>query len=367
MRDGQRPGRRLAREGRLATFTWLAHVFFSFRKVPDDGLVPSNCELDPDMRPVNILCMDGGGIRGRCLLAMVEEMEDMLGSPVASHFDLIAGTSIGGCGALFISHFPAKGEAARMGRTALRELATRCFADKSAWRLFQGGYLCADARREFMLELCGAAPLAAGGPRAFAVAARRKADGKGGLEPFLFRTYEVPRADGHEDGTLAGISALPGTHAGSLCRAVEATSAAPVLFPRTRLDHVDMAAARSGGIRRLVRFLRKGTTSEDGVHGDVVDGGAGESSFLADGGLVANDPSALALREARWLWPRRPIGTVVSLGTGNPSALRTDDDGVHGEREAAGCPNLPHAAHRLPPPSTAAWCAPCSSCFRSDG
>ena len=67
--------------------------------------------FDPDAEPLNILCMDGGGIRGRNLMVMVEEIEAVIGRPVAECFDLVAGTSIGGCGALLISQFPGHGEA----------------------------------------------------------------------------------------------------------------------------------------------------------------------------------------------------------------------------------------------------------------
>ena len=41
-----------------------------------------------------------------------------------------------------------------------------------------------------------------------------------------------------------------------------------------------------------------------------------DGQALTDGGLVANDPTAIALREAAALWPHRPVGLVVSLGTG---------------------------------------------------
>ena len=105
--------------------------------------------FDPGAAPINVLCMDGGGIRGRCLLAMVEEMEAVLGAPIAEHFDLIAGTSIGGCGSLFLSRYPEWGHATRMARKALQELQSRCFAAKQRnWgRLFSRGFLCADARQ----------------------------------------------------------------------------------------------------------------------------------------------------------------------------------------------------------------------------
>ena len=61
--------------------------------------------FSPDAEPVNILCLDGGGIRGRNQVVLVEELEAALGSPVADQFDLVAGTSIGGCGALFVARY----------------------------------------------------------------------------------------------------------------------------------------------------------------------------------------------------------------------------------------------------------------------
>jgi len=67
--------------------------------------VGSNASVVPrgSGRPLNILCMDGGGMRGLNLLVMAEEIELQTGKPLASLFDLVAGTSIGGCGALFVN------------------------------------------------------------------------------------------------------------------------------------------------------------------------------------------------------------------------------------------------------------------------
>jgi hypothetical protein len=43
-----------------------------------------------------------------------------------------------------------------------------------------------------------------------------------------------------------------------------------------------------------------------------------EGERFLDGGLVANNPSQYALIEARSMWPHRPIGMLVSVGTGQP-------------------------------------------------
>ena len=262
---------------------------------PPQPSMSSMSSLSTSAEPLNILSLDGGGMRGRNLLAMVEEIEAAVGSPVASCFDLVAGTSIGGCGALFLSCYPEPGEATRMAREALHILQTRCFAYKEVSSLLTRGHLCRDERREMMLELCGEhQPLrqrrGTHGPRAFAVATRC---GAAGLEPYLFRTYTCGTGedgssggDSDADERVAEASAPPlaGTSDAELWQAIEATSAAPVIFPTSAL-----------------RGMR-----------------------LADGGLVANNPTLLALREARALWPGRPIGLVVSLGCGSSAPASED-------------------------------------------
>ena len=155
-------------EGRLSTVSWLMLALKEFRRAPSADLGVGDVsqewrydagritDTSSEMAPINILCMDGGGIRGRQLLAMVEEMEEIIGGPLQAHFDLIAGTSVGGCGSLFLSRYPERGAATKMGRKALQQLQNRCFKQQNWARLFTRGFLCRDARREFLLELCGA-------------------------------------------------------------------------------------------------------------------------------------------------------------------------------------------------------------------
>ena len=114
-----------------------------------------------------------------------------------------------------------------MARRALRELQTRCFARTSALRLLWQGQYAADDRRQFMIELCGYRRIHGGfwipkwrGPRAIAVCTRQR---DGVLEPFIFRTYK----------SRPGHLHLAGTSEAALWQAVEATSAAPLVFPHS--------------------------------------------------------------------------------------------------------------------------------------
>ena len=53
-----------------------------------------------DRSPFHVLCLSGGGVRGIHLARILEIMEQRLGTPVARHFNLLCGTSIGGILAL---------------------------------------------------------------------------------------------------------------------------------------------------------------------------------------------------------------------------------------------------------------------------
>lgn len=85
--------------------------------------------------------------------------------------------------------------------------------------------------------------------------------------PYLFRTYQ------HDARTA---SRFPGDCGSRVWEALRASTAAPTFFEPVVRDRL----------------------------------------MFQDGGLLNNNPTSLAIHEARCLWPDRPIAAIVSIGTG---------------------------------------------------
>lgn len=43
-----------------------------------------------------------------------------------------------------------------------------------------------------------------------------------------------------------------------------------------------------------------------------------DGKAFRDGGMNYNNPAAIALHEAKCMWPNKPIDTLLSVGTGTP-------------------------------------------------
>jgi len=223
-----------------------------------------------EKRKLRVLCLDGGGMRGLNLLIIIKELEKRTGVPASQLFDVVAGTSIGGCGALFLHHFA--DDATEQAQAALEGLRTRCFANTSPGRLMLRGRRCHDDRAGLLRDLTGSdeVPLLSSHinekPYAFVVACRKRPQ-TGEPEPYLFRTYETQNKN----------QPLPGTCEATLIEAIAATTAAPTYFP----PH-----------------------EHRGEH------------LLADGGCCFNNPSMIALHEIAANFPDYEIDTLVSIGCG---------------------------------------------------
>jgi Patatin-like phospholipase len=86
-----------------------------------------------------------------------------------------------------------------------------------------------------------------------------------------------------------------------------------------------------GSFRVLQRYALRASTAAPTVFKPVMMGG----EMYCDGGIVASNPTAVALHEARAVFPNVPIELVVSVGTGNfleeKSAPRIGWDGIIGQ------------------------------------
>jgi len=242
-------------------------------------------ERDSETRPLRLLSLDGGGIRGYSELKILQLLMHRIAwdqniDPDKSlkpykYFDLIGGTSTGGIIAVLLG---------RMRLTVdeclelYSELAKDVFGQERYWSL--GGFLQArfDAKtlknvvintleKHGFEESTTMFDDSNVGCKTFVTATPGKDVGRN--KPRLFRTY-IHRAGDESDAPDCKI-----------WEAVRATSAAPTFFDEIEID----------------------------------------DQVYVDGGVGCNNPCKQVLEEAGRLWPGREIGCIISLGTGMPRVL----------------------------------------------
>ena len=106
-------------------------------------------------RPFHVLALSGGGFRGLYTASVLAVLEERLGPPLASHFDLICGTSAGGLLAM--------GVAAEIPATELQAMFSRdggrIFDSRKGWRRVFGPWFrakhSAEGLREVLTEKYG--------------------------------------------------------------------------------------------------------------------------------------------------------------------------------------------------------------------
>ena len=220
---------------------------------------------------IRVLALDGGGMRGVVALARLMALEEQKQQQAFEMFDVIAGTSTGSIIALCLTHLrmPA-GKIMELYHRVGLELFGDGLSSKVAHYVTKGSL--AKSLTEAVEGLVDDRPLAeVGYPKAVAVACKTN------NQPMLLCNYDrsglvVPSRSGFDIGQdswkMEGVSML---------EAVSASAAVPLLLPEVRMGE----------------------------------------ELLRDGGLVANNPTAIALDEAEALFPGREIELVVSLGTGH--------------------------------------------------
>ncbi len=222
--------------------------------------------------PVRILSLDGGGIRGLIPALVLDAIEQELRQPIASSFDLIAGTSTGGILAVGLTTPGADGRP-KYSPAALADLyrkeGGRIFSSTLGHKLtsffsLNGPKYDASGIESVLKDYFGDARL------------------KDSLTEVLVTSYEIDQLrspfffSSREAKTKATYD-LP------IRQVARATSAAPTYFPPLKL------AANPGDDHPYYA--------------------------LVDGGVFANNPALCAYAEARAIDPLSDI-LIVSVGTG---------------------------------------------------
>jgi calcium-independent phospholipase A2-gamma len=223
---------------------------------------------------LRILSFDGGGTRGVVSIAFLKELLNRAGKTHPHEmFDIVCGTSTGGILAVLIG-----GQRASIEDTeaAYDSFIDKIFAVKSNLRLVQEQAAYDESELEKVLhsftgdELLIDTNKNSDVPRVFCVSTKVNNN-----PPLihLWRNYNYsPKPLPEQESRYGGHFRI------NSATAIRATTAAPTYFTPVRLD---------------------------------LDGG-----LYCDGALVANNPTAVAVQEAKAIFPNIPIEYVVSIGTG---------------------------------------------------
>ncbi|XP_045611711.2 calcium-independent phospholipase A2-gamma isoform X1 [Procambarus clarkii] len=229
---------------------------------------------------IRLLTIDGGGVRGLVALEVLRKIEAEAGHPIHELFDYICGVSTGAILAVMMG-------VQRLNldkcETLYRELSTQIFTQttfKGATSLFmRNSYYDSNSWTDILKENMGTRALIetardTDSPKICLVATSANTNR---IQAYLFRNYNLPyRVTSHYQGTSSPL----------LWEAVRASAAAPGYFSEFRI-------------------------------GDLI---------LLDGGLFVNNPTAIAVHEAKQLWPDVDLQCVVSIGTGRHEPIATTSE-----------------------------------------
>uniref|UniRef100_A0A8C3PKR2 Patatin like phospholipase domain containing 8 n=1 Tax=Calidris pygmaea TaxID=425635 RepID=A0A8C3PKR2_9CHAR len=220
---------------------------------------------------IRVLTIDGGGTRGLVALQTLRKLEELTGKPVHQLFDYICGVSTGAILAFMLGlfHIPLDD-----CEELYRKLGSDVFKQnvivgtvKMGW---SHAFYDSDVWEKMLKEKMGSNLMieTARNSKCPKVAAVSTIVNRGTpLKAFVFRNYNhFPGVKSHYIGGCQY----------KLWQAIRASSAAPGYFQEYVLGN----------------------------------------DLHQDGGLLLNNPSALAVHECKCLWPSVPLQCLVSLGTG---------------------------------------------------
>lgn len=224
----------------------------------------------PKGNGIRILSIDGGGTRGVVIIQMLRQIEKLSGKSINELFDMICGVSTGAIIAMLIG-------ALQVPINKCEEFYYKFSNDvfkSDVWRgagrlIWSHAYYDTKVWEKTLKDLFGEMDMIETSqhsqiPKLLAISAVINMHT---IEAFLFRNYNLPSRS---------FSYYQGSSSYKVWQAIRASAAAPGYFEEFTLGNK--------------------------VH--------------QDGGILINNPTALAVQEAKLLWPNQSIQCVVSLGTG---------------------------------------------------
>ncbi|KRY37674.1 Protein dif-1 [Trichinella spiralis] len=221
---------------------------------------------------IRLLSIDGGGTRGLMALEVLEALESACaGYRIHELFDYMVGVSTG---AIIVALIGGLGLNAAECRTIYELVPARLFAQSK----ISGSLGLVRSHSYYSTETWITLLRQALGEKTFLQTTHKKMHPKlglvscvprdGRLYPFVFRNYNHP---------IGLRSSFEGSCQYRLWEAVQASAAAPGYFQECRLHNL--------------------------LH--------------QDGGMIANNPTAVGIHECRHLWPNIPFQCILSIGNGS--------------------------------------------------